>query len=344
MKKYNWGILAPGHIAKKFATELRAISNARIYAVGSRNLEKAEEFAKEFNAIKYYGSYQALASDPDVDIIYIASPHSFHKEHTLLCLENHKAVLCEKAFSLNLSEAVEMALCANHNNTFLMEAMMVPHQPSYQHAKKLLNSGILGKIKHIQSWFGFNRSPYDMNGRLFNPSLGGGALLDIGIYPVFDILYFLDAPVRILSSAELSSTGVDQTVSVKMDFKDGATASAFASFMTASGLGTDIFCEKGILRLRRLNAIDQWLEIDVPGVELKRMEWNPTKCGLKQEAIEVMKCLDKGRIESKKMPLFYSLSLMAVLEKILKEIGVIYPGRDNVNNSFLDALMSQLVR
>jgi predicted dehydrogenase len=225
-----------------------------------------------------------------------------------------------------------MALCANHNNTFLMEAMMIPHQPSYQHAKKLLNSGILGKIKHIQSWFGFNRSPYDLTRRLFNPVLGGGALLDIGIYPIFDVLYFLDSPESISASAELSSTGVDQTVTVRMNYENGVTASVFASFMAASGVGTDIFCEKGTLRLRRLSAVDQWLEIDVPGEELKRLEWKPSKCGLKQEAVEVMKCLDKGRIESKKMPLMFTLSLMPVMEKILKEIGVVYPERDKVNN------------
>lgn len=325
---YNWGILAPGHIARKFATELKEVPNARLYAVGSRDLIKAKEFAKDFNAEKYYGSYEALAADPDVDIIYVASPHSFHKEHATLCLKNHKAVLCEKALALNLREVNAMIDCAKENNSFLMEAMIVPQQPSYREAKRVINSGEMGNIKYIQGWFGFNRAPYDYSRRLFNPALGGGALLDIGLYPVFDVLYFLGSPEAVTADAELASTGVDQTISVRMKYDKGVTASVFSSFMTASGLGSDILCEKGTLRLRRLNAVDQWLEIDIPGQELKRLTWKSSECGLKQEAIEVMRCLDEGMQESPNMPHSASIHLMEILDEIRQKAGVFYPGRD----------------
>lgn len=321
---YKWGILAPGHIARKFAIELKEVPNAVLYAVGSRDLTKAEEFAKEFNAEKYYGNYEALARDPGVDIIYVASPHAFHKEHAMLCLKNKKAVLCEKALALNLREVKEMIDCATENTSFLMEAMIVPQQPSYREAKSIIDSGVLGKIKYLQGWFGFNRAPYDYSRRLFNPALGGGALLDIGLYPVFDVLYFLGSPEAITADAELADTGVDQTVSVRMKYDGGVTASVFSSFMTASGLGSDIFCEKGTLRLRRSNAVDQWLEIDIPGEELKRLTWKSSECGLKQEAIESMRCLDEGRLESDRMPHSMSLALMTVLDEIRKQTGVTY--------------------
>lgn len=321
---YKWGILAPGHIARKFAIELKEVPNAVLYAVGSRDLTKAMEFAKEFNAEKYYGSYEALARDPGVDIIYVASPHAFHKEHAMLCLKNKKAVLCEKALALNLREVKEMIDCATENTSFLMEAMIVPQQPSYREAKSIIDSGVLGKIKYLQGWFGFNRAPYDYSRRLFNPALGGGALLDIGLYPVFDVLYFLGSPEAITADAELADTGVDQTVSVRMKYDGGVTASVFSSFMTASGLGSDIFCEKGTLRLRRSNAVDQWLEIDIPGEELKRLTWKSSECGLKQEAIESMRCLDEGRLESDRMPHSMSLALMTVLDEIRKQTGVTY--------------------
>lgn len=331
---YNWGILAPGHIAKKFAVELQEVPNAKIYAVGSRDLERAREFAKEFNAVKYYNSYEALAEDPDIDIIYVASPHSFHKEHAILCLNNHKAVLCEKALALNLGEAEEIIDCAKRNGSFFMEAMMVPHQPSYREAKKIIDSGEMGDIKYIQGWFGFNRAPYDYSRRLFNPLLGGGVLLDIGLYPIFDVLYFLGNPQNILADAKLAATGVDQTASVRMGYGEEVTASVFASFMTASGLGTDIFCEKGTLRIRRSSAVDQWLEVDIPGNDVKRLKWASSECGLKQEAIEVMKCLDEGRQESDRMPHSISLSLMTILDEIRKQTGVLYePDKIVVKNT-----------
>jgi predicted dehydrogenase len=241
-----------------------------------------------------------------------------------MCLKNHKAVLCEKALALNLGEVKAIIDCAKENNSFLMEAMIVPQQPSYQEAKRLIDSGVMGEIKYIQGWFGFNRAPYDYSRRLFNPALGGGALLDIGLYPVFDVLYFLGSPEAITADAELASTGVDQTVSVRMKYDKGVTASVFSSFMTASGLGSDILCEKGTLRLRRTNAVDQWLEIDIPGEELKRIDWPSSACGLKQEAVEVMRCLDEGRQESDKMPHSMSIALMTVLDGIRKQTGVLY--------------------
>jgi predicted dehydrogenase len=329
MKKiYKWGILAPGRIARKFVLEVQELSNAKIYAVASRDRQRAKAFATEFGAVHYYSNYEALASDPDVDIIYIASPNSFHAEHAKICLNHKKAILCEKAFALNQKEVEGMISCAVKNGVFMMEAFTSPQQPSYKEAKRMVDSGVLGKIKFIQGWFGFNKSPYDLSHRLLNPMLGGGALLDIGLYPVFDVLWFLGNPLGIKTNAEIAPTGADQSISVRFEYADGVSASVFASFYAASGVGTDIFCEKGTLRLRRSSAVDQWLEIDIPGEEVKCLTWDISECGLKQEAIEAMKCLDSERLESDKMPHSLSLKLMKILDQIRRKAGIIYPGRD----------------
>ena len=190
MKKYKWGILAPGKMSAKFTRGLRLLENAELYAVGSRDRERAKVFAEEFGYKKYYGSYEELAEDPEVEIIYIASPHSHHFEHTMLCLKNKKAVICEKAFALNSREADEMINEAQKQGVFLMEALWPPFQPMYRKTKEVLLEGNVGKILHLNARFSF-RAPYDPADRKFNLALGGGSLLDIGIYPVIDasILY-----------------------------------------------------------------------------------------------------------------------------------------------------------
>jgi len=328
-KVYNWGILGPGKIARKFAYELKQLDNARLYAVGSRNVERAKEFAGTFGLEHYYGNYNDLVADPQVDIIYIASPHSHHAEHAQLCMNNKKAVLCEKALGINQAEVERMLECARKNEVFFMEAFYTPHQPSYVKAKQIINSGELGKIKYIQGWFGFNKSPYDPADRLMNPDLGGGALLDIGLYPVFDMIYFLGGPEQIIAKAEFSETGVDQSISIGFDYNEGVNTSIFATFMAASGVGTDIFCEKGTLHLRRLSSIDQQLTVETSGSEVNRYHWkDPATGGLKLEAADVMKCMDENHLQSDIMPHSLSLSLISTLDKIRSKAGIIYPGRD----------------
>jgi len=315
-KIYSWGILAPGNIAGKFVGELKGLENARVLAVGSRDIHRAQEFASAYGIGRTYGSYEELASDPDIDIIYIASPHAFHAEHTKLCLRHKKAVLCENAFGMNSGEVREMIETSQIERTFLMEAFFTPHQPSYQEARKIINSGLLGEIKHLNGWFGFNKSPYDRNGRLYNPALGGGALLDIGLYPLFDALWFLGQPSKITAFADLTTDHIDQSVAVSMQFEGGKSAAIFASFLSATGVGTDIHCEKGMLRLRRSNSINQWLEILIPGETTRILNWEESVCGLKLEAIETMHCLGNNHLESNVMSHQNSLDLMKSLDLI----------------------------
>lgn len=320
IRSYTWGILAPGNIAAKFVSELKEIPNAKVLAVGSRDLSRAKEFSLKHDIERSYGSYEDLAMDPDLDIIYIASPHSFHAEHTKLCLRNKKTVLCEKAFGLNAEEVRDMILTAQKEGIFLMEALFTPHQPSYQEARKIIESGLLGEIKHLHGWFGFNKSPYDRKGRLYNPELGGGVLLDIGLYPLFDALWFLGNPKKVAAFADLSENNIEQSISATMAFDGGKSATVFASFLSATGVGTDILCEKGMLRLRRTSALNQSLEILLPGEPVRILNWDESFCGMKLEAIEAMLCLENDMLESKVMTHKDSLQLISLLDLIRKEI------------------------
>lgn len=321
-RTFNWGILAPGNIAGKFVSELKSVPNARILAVGSRELSRAEKFASAYGIERSYGSYEELIADPDLDIIYVASPHAFHAEHTILCLRHKKAVLCEKAFALNSMQVKEMIRTAQEEKVFLMEAFFTPHQPSYQEARKILASGLLGEIKHLNGWFGFNKSPYDPKGRLYNPALGGGALLDIGLYPIFDALWFIGKPSEVSAIADITPQKIDQSVTAMLKFEGGKSATIFASFLSDVGVGTDIFCEKGSLRLRRSSALNQSLEIHLSGEPIKILNWEERNCGLKLEAINAMNCLENKQLESDIWSHHDSLALMNLLDLILEKVGL----------------------
>jgi len=204
-KTYNWAILGCGKIAHKFVGDLKTLSNANLYAAASRSLENAQAFASKFGFEKAYGSYEEMVNDPKVDVVYIASPHSHHCEHTLLCLNQGKAVLCEKAFAINSKEVNRMIEASRKNNTFLMEAFWTMFQPSFQKAMEIIRSGELGALKMVHSDFAFN-AEYSPEKRLYNVDLGGGSLLDIGIYPIFMSLMTLGKPSEIKTMASFCDT------------------------------------------------------------------------------------------------------------------------------------------
>jgi len=206
-KTYNWAILGCGNIAKKFVKELKELPNANLYAASARNFNKAKNFANEFGFERAYGSYQEMAEDPNVDVVYVATPHNFHLEHTLLCLNNKKAVLCEKAFAINSKEVEKMIRASKENNTFLMEAFWVIFRPKFKKVQELIATQNLGKLKFVKSDFMFN-GEFDPNNRLYNIDLGGGSLLDIGIYPIFTALTLMGVPDEIKTIPHFSSTGL----------------------------------------------------------------------------------------------------------------------------------------
>jgi predicted dehydrogenase len=326
-KKYKWGILAPGKMAAKFTKGLKLLENVELCAVGSRDLKRAKDFAEEFGFKKYFGSYEELASDPEVEIIYIASPHSLHYEHTLLCLRNRKAVICEKAFALNRKEVEEMINEASMQQVFLMEALWPPFQPIYLKTKEVLLSGEPGKILHLNARFSF-QPPYDPVDRKFNLSLGGGSLLDIGIYPVIDALYFMGIPSEIIAKATFTSSGSEDSISIIFGYNDGRMANLYSSFRTAGGIGCDILCENGNLYFSRGRDMSQRLNVVMTGKENKEYSLLPDGMGYQFEATEVMKCLDEGKIQSDVVPLSFSLNLMNTLDRIRDAAGIVFPRKD----------------
>jgi predicted dehydrogenase len=326
-KKYKWGILAPGKMSAKFTKGLKLLENIELYAVGSRDIQRSKQFAREHGFKKFYGSYDELSSDPDVDIIYVASPHSHHFEHTMLCLKNRKAVICEKAFALNSLEAEGMIKEAARQKVFLMEALWPPFQPIYIKTKEVLEGGDFGKIIHLDARFSF-QAPYNPTDRKFNLDLGGGSLLDIGIYPVIDALYFMGVPDEIIAKAAFSPTGSEESISIIFSYSDGRMATLYSSFRTVAGIGCDLLCENGNLFFSRGRDMSQRLNVALNGKENKEYSLLPDGMGYQFEAIEVMKCLDEGRLESSVVPHIFSLNLMKTLDRIREAAGIVFPGRE----------------
>ncbi|MCJ7446645.1 MAG: Gfo/Idh/MocA family oxidoreductase [Bacteroidales bacterium] len=327
MKKFKWGILAPGKMSAKFTKGLKLLENAELYAVGSRDLHRAKQFAEEYGFKKYYGSYEELVSDPDLEVVYIASPHSHHHDHTLLCLRNGKHVICEKAFAINTVEVKEMISEAKKRNLFLMEALWPPFQPFYKKAAEILKSGITGKIHYLHGHFSFI-PPYDPNDRKFNLALGGGSLLDIGIYPVIDALTFIGVPDEIKATATFAGTGSEESLSVIFGYNDNRMATIYSSFRTDTGIGCEILCEKGNITVSRGRDMNQGVILSLHGREKQEFIFTPEAMGYHWEAEEVMKCLVEGRTESPVVPLSFSLDLINTLDRIRQAAGIVFPGRD----------------
>jgi predicted dehydrogenase len=326
-KKYKWGILAPGKMSAKFTRGLKLLDNVELYAVGSRDKERARLFAEEFGFKKYYGSYEELAADENVDVIYIASPHSHHHDHVMLCIGNRKAVLCEKAFALTSREAEEMLTEAKKQNVFLMEALWPPFQPMYIKTKETIDSGIAGRILHLNARFGF-QAPYNPTDRKYNLDLGGGSLLDIGIYAVIDALWFMGVPEEITAVASFAETGSEDSISIIFKYKDGRMANLYSSFRTAAGIGCDLLCEKGNLYFSRARDMSQCLTVAINGEEKIDYSLLPDGMGYQYEAEEVMRCLDEEKLESSVVNHQFTLDLMRTLDRIREAAGIVFPGQN----------------
>jgi predicted dehydrogenase len=229
---------------------LSILPDANVCAVASRDLNRAKDFARTHRIEKAYGTYEELARDPDIDVVYIATPHPWHCENTLLCLQHNKAVLCEKPLAMNEREVLKMVSTAREKNLFLMEALWTRFLPSILKAMEVIAAGELGEVRHIKSDFGIWRS-FDPLHRMFNKDLGGGSLLDIGIYPLFLTLLLWGEPDQISAVADIGSTAVDESLALTLKYSDGRIATLFSSFTVDSTLETHICGTKGRLRLNR---------------------------------------------------------------------------------------------
>jgi len=323
MKTYRWGILAPGKIAHKFSQGLQLTSNGKVYAIGSRDAGRANDFAKQYGAEKSYGTYEGLINDPDVDVIYIASPHTFHYQHTKECLAAGKPVLCEKPFTINSKQFRHLMKIAGEKELFMMDALWTRFHPHILKLHELIKEGRLGKIRTLEADFGFY-SDFDPESRLFNPDLGGGSLLDIGIYPVFLSLLILGYPKEISAQAYLGKTNIDESLSVSLLYESGAVASLLCSFKAWTGTTARISGEEG-----RIFIPESWFNpnnfylID-RNKESTTFEFPENDNGYQYEAIEVMKCLDNNKKQSDLLPHQFTLQLIELMDEIRVKAGIKY--------------------
>jgi len=325
MKQYNWAILGCGKIAGKFSSDLKLLKNANLYAAASRNLERAKSFAEEHGYEKAYGSYLELVQDPDVDVVYIATPHSHHMEHSMLCLDHKKAVLCEKALALNAKEVEAMIESSRKNKTFLMEAFWTIFQPKFKKVLELASDPELGQLKFVKSDFMFNPE-VDPDKRLYNIELGAGSLLDIGIYPIFRSLVLLGKPTAMKTMPRLLDSGVEESVFMLFDYENGSMAALTSSFAAHSKNETELCFENGYIKFERDHDVPIFLGKNDAEQEIKV---NAGKgMGYELEAAHVMECLDAGKIESPVLPLSFSLDLMKLMDEVRKDAGIVFPGRD----------------
>ncbi len=323
----RWGILGCGRIARKFASDLKLVNNAQLVACGARHAISADAFAHEFSVKNVHYNYESLVKDSEVDVIYVATPHSHHHEHTLLCINNNKAVLCEKAFAINYKQAKEMVDAARNKNIFLMEAVWTKFLQPFNKVKEMINKGMIGDIKSMQANFGF-RAPDNSPQRLLDPSLGGGTILDIGIYNVFTALFFLGKPDKIFANATLTSENIDDQCAVTFMYNDGKLVQLFSTFLSDTTTEADICGTKGRIRLTsRYYTPFTTIEYYTGKQETKQIvevNFSEEGFGYEHEARHVCECLEKGLTESPVMTHTDTLLLMETLDAIRKEAGIIY--------------------
>jgi len=325
-KKFNWGIVGAGKIASKFASDLALLSNANLYAVGSRSLAKANEFSKTYHFEKVYGSYEELLSDTNLDVVYIATPHSGHFEHTLLALDKGVPVLCEKPLAINVRQVREMVQKAKEKKTFLMEALWTLFLPHLLKTKELIEAGVIGEVQSVRADFGF-KATFDSQHRLFNPALGGGALLDIGIYPLLLAQTFLGVPDTINATALLGKTKVDEDINVSLTYQNQKIAHLHASLRSQTPVDAHIYGTKGYVYLptRWHSPVSHLLVYDYASSKETKYMMPGDAIGYKYEAQAVMEYLEAGLIESPIASGQFSLDLIQTMDAVRKLVGVRYP-------------------
>jgi predicted dehydrogenase len=321
---FRWGILGTGKIAKRFMQAAFYVPEAQVVAVGSREQHTADQFGAQYGIPKRYGSYDALLHDAEVEIVYIATPHTLHAENTLAALQAGKHVLCEKPFTINAQQAEQVIRAARASGKFVMEGMWTRCFPVVREIVRRIQTGELGEIRYLQADFGF-RPEFNPASRLFAPELGGGALLDVGVYPIALAFLVLGAPKQVVSHATLGATGVDELCSMLFLYDNGAQAVMSASLQVEMPKQANI-CGT----LARIQLPAPW--------------WKPSEAylirndgttehllypyegdGLQFEIRHVHDCLRQGLTESPWMPLDETLAIMHTLDALRAQWGVRYP-------------------
>jgi predicted dehydrogenase len=322
-QQVRWGILGTGKITRAFATALGALPDAVLAGVASRSQDKADAFAAEFGAAAAYGSYEALAAAADIDLVYIATPHPQHAANALLVLNAGKGALVEKAFTVNAREAEQVVALARAKNLFLMEAMWTRFLPALAEVKRIIAAGEIGEVSQVVADFGFAAS-FGPEHRVFNPDLGGGALLDLGIYPL-SIAASLLGPVRsVQAQAQIGPTGVDVQTGFTLRHEGGGMSVCSCSFLARTPGELTVSGTRGHVRMNTMFHRARTVTVALEDGSTRTVETPYLGNGYVHEALEAQRCFRAGLIESPGMTHDETLALMRVMDEIRRQVGVVY--------------------
>jgi predicted dehydrogenase len=320
---FRWGILGPGRIAHRFAQALEAVEGARLQAVASRSAERAQDFARQYAVPDAYDSDEALAADPSVDAVYIATPHRYHHAQSRLCLEAGKPVLCEKPFTVNAAQAADLIELAQAKGLFLMEALWSRYLPIYRQVRTWLDRGVIGEVQLVTSTFCF-QPERDPNDRKFAHDLAGGALLDLGVYNVSISQWAIGSdPFDIGAWAKLGDTGVDELTAATMVYPRAVVAQFTCGLSFDAANDLTIYGNAGSVRIHPKFWESTKATLTVGGEEtVATLPFR--RNGFEYEIEEAMRCIQGGRGESEQMPLAATLATMRTMDEIRRQIGLRY--------------------
>lgn len=319
----KWGIIGLGGIANKLAEAVKKMKGVELVAVASRTKEKSEDFGKKYGVPinKCYGSYDEIVKDNDVDVIYIAVPHVFHKDISILCLKSGKAVLCEKPVTISEEEIKEVIKVAEENNQFFMEAMKTRFLPINRKVKEWIREGKIGEVRLLQADFG-SLVPFDADGRMFNKDLAGGALLDVGIYDVsYSSFIFGNKPMDVQSSLYIGKTGVDENVSITLSYAEGKQSQLYGSINLSTRREANIIGTGGRICIPRFSSADTAI-ITVNGKE-ETIHMPFEINGFEYQIEEVCRCIRAGKLESDEMSWNDSIEIMRIMDSVGKGFKIV---------------------
>jgi predicted dehydrogenase len=319
----RWGILGLGRIAHKFVQDLLTVEGAVLHAVAASDQTRADEFGAQYGATHCYGSYEQLLACPDLDVVYIASRHVYHRDHTLLLLNAGIPVLCEKPFGMDAGQVSDMVQTARSKGVFLMEALWSRFMPAILKAKEWVDAGTIGPVRMVKADFGFAANP-DPAGRLFNKALGGGSLLDIGIYPLFLSYLMLGKPATIRAAATFGPTGVDEQCGMTLTYANGAMAVLDSTLLVKTDCVGLILGETGTIRIGGRFHESKTVTLEREGVEPETISFDRETFGYDYEIRHVMQCLRDGHTESNLWSLDNSLDLIGLMDAVGAEAGIRY--------------------
>ncbi len=322
-QKTRWGILGPGKIAHSFANDLKLVEGGELTAVASRNMDRASSFAEIYGAQHVYDSYEAMLLSDTIDVVYIATPHIGHKEWAIKALECGKHVLCEKPLGTSLPEVQAIIDAAQENQVFLMEALWSRFNPSIRKIKEWITEGKIGEVGYIHADFAFYALDKAEDGRLLNPNLAGGSLLDIGIYPIFLTYLILGLPKKIKAASNFYKTGVEVQTSMIFEY-DTAQAVLYSGLVSNSEMRAEIQGSKGAIFIDPRWHETQGFSLVIDDTEEKH-DLPTTGQGYSHEIEEVHSCLQKGKLQSDLWSHKNSIDLISLMDEIRRQTGIIFP-------------------